>query len=86
MKIDFKFLIQEYNQKHGFKHGRSPLDKGLSKSSLAREMVTMGLFKSFQSCLNMIYFHEHGKAKSIDLIMLEYLSKKFGKDYNELIN
>ena len=86
MKIQFDKLILEYNTKHGYKKSRSPEAKWMTKSSLAREMVKLGKFSSFQSCLNLMHYHQHGKAKSVDFELIEYLSKKFGKDYNELIN
>ena len=73
MRIDFEKLIQESGKK-------------MTKLSLAKEMFKAGLFKSQKSAINMINYHQNGKAKSVDLLLLKYLIKRFNKTAQEIIN
>jgi FMN-dependent NADH-azoreductase len=77
MKIDFKALIQEWNEKH-------PDDK-LTRAKLAREMVAKDYFRSEMSALNMMYYHEQGCGKSVDDLLFRFISEKFGKTYEEIV-
>lgn len=77
MRIDFKALIQEWNEKH-------PGDK-LTRAKLAREMVTRGDFTSEVSALNMMRYHEQGRGKSVDDLLFRFISEKFGKTYEEIV-
>ena len=73
MRIDFEKLIQESGKK-------------MTKLSLAKEMFKAGLFKSQKSAINMINYHQNGKAKSVDLLLLKYLIKRLNKTAQEIIN
>ena len=73
MRIDFEKLIQESGEK-------------ITKLSLAKEMFKAGLFKSQKSAINMINYHQNGKAKSVDLLLLKYLIVRFNKTAQEIIN
>jgi len=77
MQIDFRNLIEEWNQKN-------PMDK-TNQSKLAREMVANGILKTEHSAKNMIQYHQNGKAKSVDFEMLIFLCNKFKKEVNEII-
>ena len=73
MRIDFEKLIQESGEK-------------ITKLSLAKEMFKAGLFKSQKSAINMINYHQNGKAKSVDLLLMDYLIKRFDKTERGIIN
>ena len=73
MKIDFDKLIQDSGEK-------------MTKLSLAKDMFKAGLFKSHKSAINMINYHQNGKAKSVDLLLLKYLIVRFNKTAQEIIN
>jgi hypothetical protein len=77
MRIDFKLLIQEWNENH-------PDDK-LTRAKLAREMVAKDHFRSEMSALNMMYYHEQGCGKSVDDLLFCFISKKFSKTYEEIV-
>ena len=73
MRVNFKSLIEQSGEK-------------LSQSQLAREMTEAGLFKNLQSAYSMMMYHQSGKAKSVDFLMLEYLKERFGKTETEILN
>lgn len=53
---------------------------------LAEEMTNKGMFKNLHSAKNMLYYNKNGKAKSLDIAMLEFLCKRFDKTIDELIS
>ena len=73
MKIDFDNLIAESGEK-------------MTKSSLAQEMFDAGLFRNKKSAYDMITYHQNGKAKSVDMLLLKYLISRFRKTAQEIIN
>lgn len=85
MRININQLIYDYNTQRGKIRGVSPLKECLTKAELAREMVEAGVINSFQSALNLIQFHQNGKAKSADLELLKFLCRKFDKQVNEIL-
>jgi len=76
MRIPFKTLIKEFNQKNGTK---------LNRDKMAVEMVTKGVFKSKASALAMMYYNECGKAKSVDYALYTFTLEKFDKKGCEII-
>ena len=77
MQIDFKKLIEEWNV-------LNPLNK-TNQAKLAREMVSCDIFKTEHSAINMLQYHQNGKAKSVDFEMLIFLCGKFKKEINEML-
>ena len=73
MQINFKKIIEQSGEK-------------ISQRQLAREMTEKGLFKNLQSAYSMMMYHQSGKAKSVDFLMLEYLKDRFGKTQTEILN
>jgi len=72
MKIDFKKLIANSGEQ-------------ISMLSIAKDMASKGLFKSVQSAYNCIWYHNTGRAKSIDLALLEYLEDRFNLKCDQII-
>ena len=72
MKIDFKKLIEESGEK-------------LTQVGLAREMFSEGLFNSEKSAINMIQYHQTGKAKSCDYALLKYLVERFNRKGTDIL-
>jgi hypothetical protein len=72
MKIDFKLLIKESGE-------------DLTQSDLAREMVKAGIFENKHSAINMMQYHQSGKAKGCDWELLKYLAKRFNRKGSEII-
>jgi hypothetical protein len=72
MKIDFKKLIEESGEK-------------LTQVRLAREMFSKGIFNSERSAINMIQYHQTGKAKSCDYALLKYLVERFNRKGSEIL-
>ena len=77
MQINFRKLIEDWNAKN-------PMDK-TNQSKLAREMVANGILKTEHSAINMLQYHQNGKAKSVDFEMLTFLCRKFKKEINEIL-
>ena len=73
MKIDFTKLIAESGEK-------------LTKIQLAREMTAEGLFKNVRSAEMMIQYHQSGRAKSCDWVLLKYLCRRFKRKGADVIN
>lgn len=73
MRVNFKSLIEQSGEK-------------LSQRQLAREMTEKGLFKNLRSAYSMMMYHQSGKAKSVDFLMLEYLKWRFKKTETEILN
>lgn len=76
MRIPFKTLIKEFNQKNGTK---------LNRDKMAVEMVNSGVFKTKASALAMMHYNECGKAKSIDYNLYNFTLVKFDKKGSEII-
>jgi len=72
MKIDFKKLIENSGEQ-------------ISMLRLAKDMTSQGLFRSVQSAYNCIWYHNTGRAKTIDLALLEYLSERFKLTTDKII-
>lgn len=72
MKIDIETLIKESGE-------------NMTKSSLAQEMYKFGLFKSRKSAINMLAYHQSGKAKSCDYALLKYLVARFNRKGSEIL-
>ena len=77
MQIDFRQLITDWNADH-------PMDK-TNQSKLARDLVANGILKTEHSAINMLQYHQNGKAKSVDFEMLIFLCGKFKKEINEIL-
>ena len=73
MKIDFDSLIKDSGQQ-------------VSKRQLAREMTAKGLFQNEASAERMIHYHQSGKAKGCDYLLLQYLAERFNRPASEIIN
>jgi hypothetical protein len=73
MKINFEKLINESGEK-------------ITKLSLAQEMFKEGLFKSRKSAINMLNYHQNGKARGCDWELIKYLCKRFNKQGSEIID
>ena len=76
MKISIKSILEAHEAKTGEK---------VSIYQLAKEMTSAGLFRSFESARGMIYYNTSGKAKSLDIEMIEFLKKKFNLTTCEII-
>jgi len=74
MKINIRKLILEWNDTH-------PDDK-LTQRKLAREMVEDGRYKSELSARQMLQYYSRNE---VNIPMLEFLKKKFGKSTNEIL-
>lgn len=72
MRIDFTKLIKDSGEK-------------LTKRKLAEEMFHAGIFKSKKSAINMIQYHQSGKAKSCDYALICYLVKRFNRKGTEIL-
>jgi hypothetical protein len=48
-------------------------------------MVEAGIFKNIHSAQNMLQYNITGKAKSLDIPMLEFICARFRKTLNEII-
>ena len=73
MKIDFRKIIQESGEE-------------LTQTALAKEMVEKGLFDNTHSAINMMQYHQSGKAKSCDYVLLLYLMERFNKKASDILN
>ena len=77
MKISIKSILEAHMTRTGEK---------VSMNQLAREMTSAGLFRSFASARGMIYYNTSGKAKSLDIEMIEFLKRRFDlTDMNQII-
>ena len=77
MKISIKSILEAHRERTGEK---------VSMNQLAREMTSEGLFRSFESARGMIYYNTSGKAKSLDIEMIEFLKRRFDlTDMNQII-
>jgi hypothetical protein len=72
MKLQLEKLIKESGE-------------NLTVSKLANEMAKAGLFKNRKSAYDMLRYHIQGKNKSFDILLLEYLCKRFDKKINEIL-
>ena len=86
MRIDFTTLIHEYNQERGKARGLDPISECLTKADLARELAAKGVINEYRSAINLMHFHQHGVAKSVDFKLLEFAKEKFGKTTDEILN
>ena len=68
MKIQIKSILEAHETRTG---------ERISMNQLAREMTSAGLFRSFESARGMIFYNTSGKAKSLDIEMIEFLKKRF---------
>lgn len=77
MKISIKSILQTHKTRTG---------ETVSQNQLAREMTAEGLFRNFASARGMIYYNTSGRAKGLDVEMIEFLMKRFDiTDMNEII-
>jgi len=77
MKISIKAILEAHKARTG---------ETVSQNALAREMTAKGLFCSFASARGMIYYNTSGKAKSLDIEMIEFLKRRFDiTDMNQII-
>ena len=76
MKIQIKSILEAHRARTG---------EVVSQSQLAREMTSEGLFCSFASARGMIYYNTSGKAKSLDIEMIEFLKRRFNLTTCEVI-
>lgn len=75
MIVPIDDLIAEHNSKTGDK---------MTRSSLARELVKNGDYKTFQSAVNAIAYMASGKSKGLDYAFEKYLCKRFDKKLSEI--
>jgi len=75
MKIAIKEILFAHYKRTG---------EYVTQSSLAREMVKAGIFKNLHSAQNMIQYNITGKAKSLDIPILEFLINRFSTDDHKL--
>ena len=76
MKIQIKSILEAHEARTG---------ENVSLNQLAREMTSAGLFRSFASARGMIFYNTSGKAKSLDIGMIEFLKKRFNLTTSEII-
>ena len=76
MKIAIKEILKSHYKKTG---------EYITQVQLAREMVKAGVYKNQHSAQNMIQYNISGKAKSLDVGLLNFLSKRFGITINDMI-
>ena len=77
MKISIKSILEAHRAQTG---------ENISMNQLAREMTSAGLFRSFASARGMIYYNTSGKAKSLDIGMIEFLMHRLNiNNMNEII-
>jgi DNA-binding Xre family transcriptional regulator len=76
MKIDVKRVLKDHFEATG---------EYITQKSLADEMVKAGIFKNVHSAQNMIQYNISGKAKSLDVDILEFLCKRFNKTLIDII-
>ena len=77
MKISIKSILQAHKTRTG---------ETVSQNQLARKMTAEGLFRNFASARGMIYYNTSGRAKGLDVEMIEFLMKRFDiTDMNEII-
>lgn len=76
MKIAIKEILESHFDKTG---------EHITQTMIAREMVNEGIFKNLHSARNMLQYNISGKAKSLDIEMLEFLKRKFNLTLNEII-
>jgi hypothetical protein len=76
MKIDIKRVLADHYKVTG---------EYITQKSLAEEMVNARIFKNVHSAQNMIQYNISGKAKSLDVDMLEFLCKRFNKTLIDII-
>lgn len=68
MKINIKSILTDYKTRTG---------KIVSQSQLAREMTEAGIFRNFASARGMIFYNTSGKAKMLDIEIIQFLMKRF---------
>ena len=71
MKIAIKEILKSHYEK------KKQVSMSL-RYKLAREMVKAGVYKNQHSAQNMMQYNISGKAKSLDVGLLNFLSKRFG--------
>lgn len=76
MRIAFKELLKDHFDTTG---------EYITQKMLAEEMTERGIFKSIHSAQNMIQYNIIGKARSLDIALLEYLCKRFNKTLIDII-
>jgi DNA-binding Xre family transcriptional regulator len=76
MKIAIKELLLKHYRATG---------EYVTIAQLAREMVDAGISKNLHSAQNMAQYNISGKAKSLDVALLEFLCKRFKVTVNEII-
>ena len=75
-----KILISELLANHYKETGEY-----ITINMLADEMTKKRIFKNIHSARNMLYYNKNGKAKSLDIQILEFLMKRFSKTLNDII-
>ena len=76
MKIDIKRVLIDHYKTTG---------EYITQRSLAEEMVKAHIFKNIHSAQNMLQYNISGKAKSLDVQILEFLCKRFNKTLIDII-
>ena len=76
MKISIKAILEAHRARTG---------EVVSQGQLAREMTAEGLFLNFASARGMIYYNTSGKAKSLDIEMIEFLKRRFNLTTSQVI-
>lgn len=76
MKIAIKEVLKSHYEKTG---------EYVTQVQLAREMVKAGVYKNQHSAQNMLQYNISGKAKSLDVGLLNFLSVRFGITINDMI-
>jgi hypothetical protein len=76
MKISIKAILEAHKLRTG---------ENVSQNQLAREMTAKGLFRSFASARGMIFYNTSGKAKSLDIEMIEFLKRRFNLTTSQVI-
>ena len=77
MKIDIKEILKTHFEK---------TNEYVTQKQLAIEMTDAGIFASIHSAQNMIKYQIQGKAKSLDVEMINFLRERFNLTYNEIIS
>ena len=76
MKIAIKEILNAHYAKTG---------EYVTQVQLAREMFKAGVYKNQHSAQNMLQYNISGKAKSLDVELLNFLSNRFGITINDMI-
>jgi hypothetical protein len=77
MKLAIKEILKDHFEQ---------TNEYITQKMLADEMTKAGIFKNVHSAQNMLQYNITGKAKSLDIEIINFLCARFKKNINEIIN